>query len=152
MRPDTFRLTSTGSAHARRLLVLIFAVAGILLGLVAMHSLDLGSSGTSASSHSHEEAESQHPQSVPSAEFTLAAAPTHIAGVEDCAGMCAMKCLALGMACAMALLTITSLLGRRAADSWMMLPQQPAAVARALPRLLPLPPPPSLTALSISRT
>ena len=154
MHADTFRLLFTGTARARRLLVLIFAVAGVLLGLVAMHSVNIASSDSSASSHSHETAKSQHPQSapLPNGEADLAASPMSMAGAGECTGMCAMECLALGMACAMALLTIALLMGRRSADSWMLLPQHLTAAARPLPRLLLLPPPPSLTALSISRT
>ena len=154
MRADTFRVLSTGTVRTRRLLVLVFAVAGILLGMLAMHSVDIGSSDGSVSSHSHEGAASEHPQSAPSpnGETALATSPTLMVGAEDCTGMCAMECLALGMACAMALLTIALLMGRRAADSWMLLPQHLVDVVRTVPRLRLLPPPPSLTALSISRT
>ena len=154
MRADMSRLPYADTARVRRLLTLILAVAGILLGLIAMHSVDLGASPSAAASHLHEAAEPAHAPSHPSPGVGVAAmaSSTSVVGGEDCAGMCAMECLAIGMACAMALLTAVVLLGRRASDSWMPLPQQLADVARTLPRLLVPPAPPSLTALSISRT
>jgi hypothetical protein len=156
MDTNTFALPSVGAVRARKLLVLIFAVAGIILGLVAMHSVDLGSSAAasaSSSGHSHGAAETQHKPlgTVPGVEATVAGSGSVMA-VEGCTGMCAMECFGLGMACAMALLTVALILGRRAASSWMLLPKHLAESLRALPQLVVLAPPPSLTALSISRT
>ena len=154
MRDRTLRLPFTGRELARKLLVVVLTVAGILFGLVAMHSGDLGSTDSSASGHSHGSATtaSLQPASLSNAELATAPTPARMAGAEDCTGMCAMECIALGMACALALLTVVLLRGRRSVDSWKLLRQHLADPIRTLPRVLTIAAPPSLTALSISRT
>ena len=154
MRDSTLRLPFSGRKLARKLLVVVLTVAGILFGLVAMHSVDLGSTDNSASGHSHGSAAtaSLQPASLSNAELVAAPTPALMAGAEDCTGMCAMECIALGMACALALLTVVLLRGRRSVDSWKLLRQHLADPIRTLPRVLTIAAPPSLTALSISRT
>ena len=154
MRDSTLRLPLVSTEMARKLLVLILTVSGILLGLVAMHSVDVGSTNSFAPGNSHGSAATASLQSasLAHAELVTSPTPTLMAGVADCTGMCAMECLAFGMACALALLTVALLRARRSVDSWMLLRQHLADLIRTLPRVLALAAPPSLTALSISRT
>ena len=154
MRRTTLRPPSSGTEMARKLVMLVLTVAGILLGLIAMHSVDLGSMDSSASRHSHGSAATAHPQpaSPSNAETVATPLPALMAGAEGCTGLCAMECLALGMACALALLTVALLLGRRNVDSWMLLRRYFSDSIHTLPRALAIAAPPSLTALSISRT
>ncbi len=154
MRSDTLRTLRFGSDGARRVLVLMLAVTGILLGLLAMHSVDLNPPSGSSGGHSHSAAEAPHPPSeaLLVSGVTAESVPAPAQDSSDCAGLCAADCLAIGMACAMTLLTVALFRGHRAAGGWILQLAHLADFARTIPRRTIRLAPPSLTVLSISRT
>ncbi|WP_407943839.1 DUF6153 family protein [Marisediminicola senii] len=133
----------------------MLAVTGILLGLLAMHAVDLKPSTGSPAGHSHSAADTPHAQSEASVASGVSAesVPAPAQDGSDCTGgMCAADCLALGMACAMALLTVALFRRRRASGGWILQLAHLVDFARIIPRRTIGIEPPSLTVLSISRT
>lgn len=144
--------TSTGMSLSR-LAFLLLAVSGILLGILSMHSINLGAVEAVPHGHTSTAAE-RHPASVVSTGIatTTSLGGAMAAGEEECVGICGPElCLALGMACALALL-FSFIRPRRALAQALTLPPS-ATVCRIISvESLRRPPTPSLVALSISRT
>lgn len=142
-----------------RLMVMLLAVVGVLLGLVAMHAMG-PSSSSSAISHSGSHAPVAESTSS-SADAAQLGAPqdtpaiTPVVAVADvgCGGLCDTHHMAMAMAlaCAMALLTVLLALRRRRSIGLnFVLPRPLPSDSTFSPTPAPSRPP-SLTALSISR-
>ncbi len=127
------------------LLVSLAAVVTIVVGLLAMHSLNLEHSG-SASAVSSTTAASHH-------NATMVAGEEAGSATDACGGApCAPEHSMTVMACILALLVSLLLVGAiRVVTAWTPVRKRTAAVV-AQWASLPLPSPPSLHALCISRT
>jgi len=141
----------------QRLVVLLLAVTGIVVGLLAMHTLTAVVGDHSAH---HVDALAHHDgvMSAPAAADTAAMVPASSSGLahagEDCNGTCGSGHNMADMVCLLALLVLTLILTlrvivtRRGNDLHRLVAALPAAHPAA-----PAPPsPPSLLVLSISRT
>lgn len=131
-----------GRSMARTLLLLIAVTAAVIVGLLAMHSLN-----------THTAADTGHQTTVATASAT---AEDHHSGStatgEPCADCGSGHSDMLAMACVLALLATVLLLGRlrpsKVSLSLLPRPQPLSAALPGGPRLRP----PSLTVLCISRT
>ncbi|NYF18438.1 hypothetical protein HDC37_003302 [Microbacterium sp. AK009] len=131
-----------GRSIARTLLLLIALTAAVIVGLLAMHSLN-----------THTAAQTGHQATVATASVTV---DDHHSGAtvtdEGCADCGSGHADMLAMACVLALLASVLLLARlRPSQVWLSVLPRPRPLSAALPgrpRLRP----PSLTALCISRT
>ncbi|MFL2002132.1 DUF6153 family protein [Microbacterium sp. A1-JK] len=132
-----------GRSMARTLLLLIALTGAVIVGLLAMHSLN-----------THTAVETGHHTTLTADTSSAAAGDSHpaTAAEEPCADCGTGHSNMLAMACVLALLAIVLLLARpRDAQRWLALFPRPGPLVAA-------PPggagshPPSLTALCISRT
>ena len=135
-----------GRSMARTLLLLIALTGAVIIGLLAMHSLN--THATAESGHHATMATDQGGASV----MGDAHAATTVSAEESCADCGTSHSGMLAMACVLALLATVLLLARaRGAQSWLALLPRPGP--RALPASdSPGLHPPSLTVLCISRT
>ena len=135
----------------RRLLLALAAVATIVAGLLAMHSLNLMSHHNEVVVAQHHEAVAAEPDGI-NEHHEAASSPVGNAadGIGTCDGACGMDPM-LG-ACALALLVTSVLLASAATISRSS--AMPNALARYVAAAVSLatPAPPSLHVLSISRT
>ncbi|GMM95512.1 DUF6153 family protein [Microbacterium sp. MTN4-26] len=127
-----------GRSMARTLLLLIAVTGAVIVGLLAMHSLN-----------THTAADTGH-------QTTIATADDHHSGStatdEPCADCGSGHSDMLAMACVLALLATVLLLARlRPSQVWLSVLPRPQPLSAALPGRPGLRPP-SLTALCISRT
>ncbi|KQR26121.1 DUF6153 family protein [Microbacterium sp. Leaf151] len=135
-----------GRSMARTLLLLIALTGAVIIGLLAMHSLN--THATAESGHHATMATDQAGASV----MGDAHAATTVSAEESCADCGTSHSGMLAMACVLALLATALLLAcARGAQQWLALLPRPG------PRALPAPDsrglhPPSLTVLCISRT
>lgn len=132
----------TSRSMARSLLLLITVTGAVIIGLLAMHSLN-----------THTAADTDHQTTVAAAS---AATDAHHAGAtttdEACADCGSGHSDMLAMACVLALLATVLLLARlRPGRSWLSVMPRPQLQSTAPPGR-PRPKPPSLTTLCISRT
>lgn len=133
-----------GRSMARTLLLLIALTGAVIIGLLAMHSLNTHATGESG--HQATMATAQAGANVMGDAHTA----TTVSAEESCADCGTSHSGMLAMACVLALLA-TVLLLARGAQQWLALLPRPG------PRALPAPDspglhPPSLTVLCISRT
>jgi len=144
--------------HVRRVWLTVLAATAVLIGLLAMHAIATHPGTHSAhggSTHNAVTGTDDH-QTTAGTVLTGTTAAQLIpaaTAADDCAGMCGTDlCLLIGMACAMALLTAAlALRSQRTINLQTTLLKSIAG--RLLTIQLPAPPrPPSLLALSISRT
>ena len=131
---------------ARRLLLAVFAVAALVVGLLAMHSMSLDS---------HNEVVAAAHSATEGHEHSTAIVNTHDASEvqlsNGCAGDCGMGHSML-TACVLALLmAVLAVPAAALLSRWSAAVPLLAALARSAGATVALPPP-SLTALSISRT
>ncbi|NRG43130.1 hypothetical protein HRK28_19665 [Rathayibacter sp. VKM Ac-2835] len=146
------------SAAWTRVLLVVLTLAGLLLGVLAMHSM-MGSHTDAVSAGSHSHAAASHPDEMTSAAGTsaaMSAGATADSGAAlpmlPCDQSCAMGCALMAATCVIVFFLAGLIL----------LARVPALFARVLdagPRVLRLLPRarfhvylPSLTVLSISRT
>ncbi|WP_125132948.1 DUF6153 family protein [Microbacterium sp. 10M-3C3] len=138
-------ITLTDRLHASRsmartLLLLIALTGAVIVGLLAMHSLN-----------THTAANTGHQATVATASAT---ADDHHSGAtvtdEGCADCGSGHADMLAMACVLALLASVLLARLRPSQVWLSVLPRPRPLSAALPGR-PRPRPPSLTALCISR-
>jgi len=128
----------------REVLLTLVAVAAIVVGLLAMHSLNLDNTQHGAGSAAQMAAPAHH-------ETGTAPLGEH-GSSSDCAGVCGPGHSMTVMACVLVLLVTMIVLGARLAVSrWHELRRWAAALVAWAVALAP-PTPPSLHVLSISRT
>ena len=162
MRSRFLHRSSPPNPPRLRLMLILLAVAGVLLGLVAMHAVEAGTSAVSAYSHAETHAAasemSRDAEGVELAEathaepFAVSASMTSSGAAANggCAGLCDMNHFAMAMACALVLIPMVLALRRRTLDvsvvsTPMLLPL--ACVRSVTIRLRP----PSLSALCVRR-
>lgn len=134
----------TGRSMARTLLLLIALTGAVIVGLLAMHSLN-----------THTAADTGHPATIASA--TGSAVDDHNSGAtatdEACADCGSGHSDMLAMACVLALLATVLLIARlRPSQVWLSILPRPQTHGTAPPGSRPSMRPPSLTTLCISRT
>ena len=128
-----------------RIAVLVLGVTAIVVGLLAMHVI-----ATSSDHTGHHIAAMTHEHGDRTAMTDMS--PTG-AATADCNGSCESGHNMAGMVCLLALLMTTIILTVRVISRWGRdLHRLIAALSAALPAALAPPSPPSLLALSISRT
>ena len=125
MRSRFLHLSSPPIPPRLRLMLMLVAVAGVLLGLVTMHAVEAGTSAVSA--YSHAETHAAAPEMSHEAGSVGVAEATHaepfVASVSmtssgaaangGCAGLCDMNHFAMAMACALVLIPVVLALRRR---------------------------------------
>ncbi|MDN4613168.1 DUF6153 family protein [Leifsonia sp. F6_8S_P_1B] len=144
----------------QRIVVLLLAVTGIVVGLLAMHTLTTVAGdhtthhATAAATHDHAAVASTataavHPAAIADNAMTGMPGPT-----SDCNGTCDSGHNMANMVCLLALLVLTLVVTLRVIFTrWGNdLHRLVAALTAALPAVLAPPSPPSLHILSISRT
>lgn len=137
-----------------RLILVVLAVAAIVIGVLSMHSANPAGAEGSPVGHGAATSQSDHFDS----DTSLIAAPGHTSGAllsvadDACEGICGPEiCLAVGMACAAALIAMS--MRPRGSLRWLLVPPSPSVIRRILTfEASRLAPTPSLIALSISRT
>jgi len=144
----------TAHASAYQIVLLILAVAGIVLGILSMHFVNPASVEDSSNGHGVVTSAHGHSESGETANAATGPSPATVlvAANDACGSVCGPElCLAVGMACAVALIVLSVRPRRSLRRSLTLLP---LGVVRRLLILKPLrlPPTPSLIALSISRT
>ena len=146
-------LAGLRSSRWRRLAIALLGVPTILIGMLAMHVLTTGGMSESGASHSMV----THPVDAPAVHgpeegMALAMSPGMSAPAENCGGLCGPSHEMLGMICVLALMVTIGLLALHLIlTRWEALRQIVTALAANAAALAP-PVPPSLHALSISRT
>lgn len=132
-----------GRSMARTLLLLIALTGAVIVGLLAMHSLN-----------THTAADTGHHTTVAAAESVTGddhhSAAT--AAAEGCADCGSSHSDMLAMACVLALLATVLLARLRPSHVWLSIPPRPQPLGTAPPGSRPSMRPPSLTTLCISRT
>jgi hypothetical protein len=127
-------------AVGHRFMLWVLVIAGLALALVAMHSLSLdhASSAMSTSTAPHHDA------------MTLASGNS--TSSDDCGGSCTPQHSMIVAGCILALVSFVFVAARiRTSLRWRPVRARTASLAASL-AFLPIPDPPSLHALSISRT
>ncbi len=129
----------------RSLLLAALAVSAILLGIVGMHA--------SMASTGHGVSHVSDPMGMPEVA-ALSAVPSGdlMTGSHGMGDMNGMDCLLLGVMCFLAAIAVVILLVHLTRLRTLLRPRASAQSLRALLAHLPPPVPPSLHALSISRT
>jgi hypothetical protein len=132
----------------RTVLLLLSLVAALIIGLLAMHTFTSSMSG-----HAHSVAVTAPAHAGMAHDAQLAGAGDAGPVITQCFGTCGSDA-DLAMACVLALLVTTLLLSAaRGAHAWHSSRQVwPAAARTIVFAALPMPTPPDLHALSISRT
>ena len=140
-----FRTLALQRDALRRTVLLLALVCGVLIGLLAMHTIS-SAWGEHMTTESVMSADMSHPES----HGDVAPTPAETA---DCGGMCGSDHIMATMACVLALLFSALVLAISASRRWSTLftavgNRWLAIVAVAIAAM----PPPDLNALSISRT
>lgn len=142
------RTLALGRGAIGRAVLLLAVVGGVLVGLLAMHTISSPSSGHM------ESVSAMSSDMTTNGDHGNMAAPTQAEPPADCSGMCDPGHIMASMACVLALLFSALVLGISASRRWSIFfaalrMRWPALAAVAV---VAMPPPPDLNALSISRT